>query len=251
MKLGRTLSKPDRRTLWLSDYLIRKELPPLPPARNWGEKVTVPWGVMKNDEIGDCVLAAAGHMDMVWHFNSGHPYIPPDSDIVRAYSEITGYDPSDPTTDRGTSPLEALKYWRNTGIGGHKIGAFVALNPKRQDQIRHATNLFGAAFMAVALPSAVRGRDLWDVPWDMKEPVGDWAPWSWGGHMIASPKFDTPFCYVVTWGTIYPMSWEFSSFYCDEAYAVLSPEMLDDTSKSPLGFNMDQLRSDLMAIPDA
>jgi hypothetical protein len=43
------------------------------------------------------------------------------------------------------------------------------------------------------------------------------------------------------------MTVQFYAKYCDEAWAILSPEMLD-AGKSPEGFDLIQLQSDLNAL---
>ena len=52
---------------------------------------------------------------------------PSDKQVVAAYSAITGYNPSTGANDNGAVEIDVLNYWRQTGIAGHKIGAYVAL----------------------------------------------------------------------------------------------------------------------------
>lgn len=250
MKLGRLRSIHDKRTLWLSSYLVKPVHLPAPPLdRDWSPAVTVPWGMMKNDEVGDCVLAAAGHAIMQWSFNAGHGFTPSDADILKAYSDVGGYVPGDSSTDNGADPLTALKYWRKVGIGGHKIGAFLAINPGRPDQFVHAINLFECAYLALGLPLAAQEMKVWDVPTGQKL-TGAWEPWSWGGHMVESPKYDAGGIPVVTWGELKTMTWRFLLSYCDEAYIALSEDMLNE-GKSPLGFDMEALKRDLKEVTRA
>ena len=42
-----------------------------------------------------------------------------------------GFRPGDPSTDRGAYALDVLNYWRQSGIAGHRIAAYAAV-----DQIR-------------------------------------------------------------------------------------------------------------------
>jgi hypothetical protein len=51
----------------------------------------------------------------------------------------------------------------------------------------------------------------------------------------------------VTWGRTQPMTAQFYTKYCDEAWAILSLEMLK-TGKSPEGFDLAQLQTDLNAL---
>jgi hypothetical protein len=52
----------------------------------------------------------------------------------------------------------------------------------------------------------------------------------------------------VTWGALKPMSWQFSSTYMDEAFAVLSTSDWLTAGKSPTGFDLAALQQDLQAI---
>ena len=45
-----------------------------------------------------------------------------------------------------------------------------------------------------------------------------------------------------------PMTWEFFDKYCDEAYAAISPDFLGDGARTPSGFDLGQLQSDLAQI---
>jgi hypothetical protein len=50
---------------------------------------------------------------------------------------------------------------------------------------------------------------------------------------------------VVTWGALQTMTWTFWEAYCDEAYAILSNDYLDDKQQAPQGFDLQQLQADL------
>jgi len=50
---------------------------------------------------------------------------------------------------------------------------------------------------------------------------------------------------VVTWGALEMMTWSFWAAYCDEAYAIVSPDYLDGKQKAPQGFSLPELQSDL------
>ena len=49
-------------------------------------------------------------------------------------------------------------------------------------------------------------------------------------------------------GKLLPMTWEFFEAYCDEAYAVISPDWATSEHKTPSGFALQQLEHDLAAI---
>jgi len=53
----------------------------------------------------------------------------------------------------------------------------------------------------------------------------------------------------VTWGTLKRMTWTFWDAYCDEAYAVLSKDWINQSSgQAPNRFDLAALQEDLNAI---
>ena len=125
-KLGKKPAHHDPRTLQMANYL--EVLPPIPPAQDWTAKAASDWGMMLNDQLGDCTCAAIGHFIQGWTANAGPKEIVlPDQTILKTYEAVAGYNPKDPGSDRGAVELDVLRSWRKTGVGGYKIAAFVAL----------------------------------------------------------------------------------------------------------------------------
>ena len=100
MKLGKLSPRHDPRTLHLANYLHPDVLPKIPVQKDWSGKVPS-WPMMANNAIGDCTTAAAGHMIMEWTANAGTEIVPSDTDIIAAYSAISGYDPQTGANDNG------------------------------------------------------------------------------------------------------------------------------------------------------
>ncbi len=114
-----------------------------------------PWGMMANDRLGDCTCAGMGHfLQLVTANAQGSPVTLSDQDIILAYEAACGYNPGDPRTDQGGVEIDILNYWRTNGIGpaGHKITAFVAVNPLTHREVMQALALFGGLYTGVALP---------------------------------------------------------------------------------------------------
>lgn len=252
-KLGKSMPKFDKRTLKLHKYTTQMA----PPPNNAGyiDKVR-DWGMMLNDNVGDCTCATAGHDILQWSTYAGKPFKPTDQEILRAYQAVSGYNPNDPNSDVGANVLDVLKYWRKTGIGGHKITAFMSVNPKDRTEIMQAVQLFGNCYIGVGLPISAQdtingenGNPVWSVP--STGANGDGAPYSWGGHAIpivgyGADTHENKGVEVVTWGQLYDVTWGFLQLYCDEAFAILSPDWFDVLSgNSPSGFNSQQLLADL------
>src|ERR1051325_2327637 len=246
-KLGKKAPLADPRNFLFSNYTVVTEPAPEPPAEaSWIMKVPPPWNVFLNDQLGCCVISAMGHMVQQMTYFAGKPFIPSNADILAAYEHVGGYVPGDPATDNGCFMLDALKYWRHIGLAGHKILAFVQLDPLNSHEMRQAIQLFGGYFGGFALPISVRNSDRWTVP--DSGPYLSGSPGTWGGHAVSvlgsSPITDS----CITWGERLKMSHNFRKDYCDEAYAVVSTDFIDQNGLSPSGFNLKQLLSDLSKL---
>jgi hypothetical protein len=176
--------------------------------------------------------------------------IPSDKQIVAAYSAITGYNTKTGANDNGAQEIDVLNYWRQTGIAGHKIQAFVALEPANHTHIMDGTSIFGGCYIGLALPNTAKAQTQNHQPWSVTPAgtTGDGAPGSWGGHAVPVVAYDARSLTVVTWGALQTMTWGFWAAYCDEAYAILSPDFLEKKAGqtvAPSGFNLAQLLEDL------
>jgi hypothetical protein len=244
LKLGKRATKHDARTLQMANYLL---LPPVPASKDWTQRAQKPWGMMKNDTLGDCTCAAAGHIIQVWTANAGKDEVTvTDDQVVNAYERITGYDPSDPRTDQGAVEIDVLNYWRRSGIGKHKISAYAALEPKNHIHVRAAVDLFGGAYIGLALPVSAQTQRVWSVPPSGASGTG--APGSWGGHAVVIEAYNAHSLTCITWGQKKTMTWGFWDTYCDEAYALLSPDWVNAKKPSPENFDLAALEADLKSI---
>jgi hypothetical protein len=248
-KLGKQRPQIDRRTLQFGAYLT-KSLPAPPVAIDYSKPVKE-WPMMGNDHYGDCTCAAAGHMIEEWTANTGQVNILSDAAILKAYNNFAHGNP-----DAGANMLSVLKYWRKEGIGGDNILAFAQLEPQNDGQLRDAVSIFGSAYLGLALPdfAVPPGADFLTIPWLVpgKGPVGNAAPNPNNGHCVPAVGYDQRFIYVVTWGAIKPMSWQFYDAYADEGFAVLSPDWINKkVGTSPSGFDMAALEQDLAAVGQA
>ena len=242
-RLGKKPAVIDSRTLKFGAYL-KAGLPAPPASIDYG-KVVPSWPMYLNDKYGDCTCAAAAHMIQNWTANAGKMRKPSDNDVLRFYEHFTP-----PGPENGADMLSVLKYWRSNGLGKDKIGAFAALEPRNTTEVKDAVNLFGSCYIGVELPTfALNAPDLSQVPWVVppQGPVGNAAPDPHGGHCIPAVAYDERNLYVVTWGAVKSMSWQFYVDYADEAFAVLSQDFLK-AGKTPEGFDLQQLQADLAEI---
>ena len=247
LKLGKSPARHDPRTLLLASY-ITAALPTPPASLDLTQKVGASWGMMDNDQIGDCTCAAAGHLLMEWTANAGKKmFTPTDKQIVAAYSAITGYNPVTGANDNGANEIDVLNYWRQTGIAAHKIGAFVATEPSNHTHIMDSVYIFEGCYIGLALPISAQAQTQNHQPWSVPPggPTGDGKPGSWGGHAVPVVAYDVRGLTVVTWGALQVMTWTFWDAYCDEAYAIISSDYLNGKKQAPQGFSLAQLQADL------
>ncbi len=242
MKLGRKAVVTDSRTLLLARY-ISTALPPPPASKDWTKGISQ-FGMMLNDKLGCCTIAALGHAVQVWSANTTKEITVTDAQVLRYYEKWDGYKPSDPTTDTGGIELNVLNSWRKSSFNRHKLIAFADPTVSNLDLIRQAITLFGGVYIGVALPASAQTQDMWDVV-----PGGgpNSKAGSWGGHAVFVPKYDEKGFTCITWGILKTMTVDFWNAYVDEAHALLSPDWLN-AKGSPSGFKLEELQSDLGLI---
>jgi hypothetical protein len=176
-RLGKLPPRLDTRTLQLADYLrspratssgqgtalpAKPALPPAPRSLDWTAKIPS-WPMFSNDTLGDCTAAAAAHMIQCWTANAGQASTPTDAQVIAAYSATGHYVPGNPATDQGAVELDVLNFWRQQGIAGHKIAAYVAFSPQNFEHTRQAINIFGGIYVGLALPLSAQNQDVWDL----------------------------------------------------------------------------------------
>lgn len=246
LKLGKKPVKHDDRTLIFGKYLNTAALPTIPQAQSWDSKVTS-WPMMANDQLGDCTIACVGHLIELWTTYSGTQAVVPDADIIAAYSAVSGYDPSTGEGDEGAAILDVLNYWRDTGIGGHKVDAFAAVENEDLQHTIAGIYLFGGVNIGVQLPLSAEKQigQVWQVTKGLRS-----RPGSWGGHCVPIVDYDIPnnTLTCVTWGALQKMTVQFFHKYCDEVYVPLSQDWFNQQNLSPGSFDFAALQADLAGL---
>ncbi|MDA8336586.1 MAG: hypothetical protein M0Z41_16615 [Peptococcaceae bacterium] len=244
-KLGKKPATYDRRDL----QFIRYRIAPLPPhpAQFGHENLIGTWGMLGNDIVGDCVFAGADHETMLWTTEGGDPARFSAETAIADYSAVTGYNPADPSTDRGTDVRQALQYRQQTGLvdvagARHRIGAYLALELGNTGYLLEAMYLLGAVGIGIQVPRSALDQFDAGQPWSVVQGNQEIV----GGHYVPLVAYrDNLVC--VTWGALQPMTLQFYAKYCDEAWAILSPEMLKG-GRSLEGFDLSQLQADMAAL---
>lgn len=246
MKLGKKPAVYKPKTFRFEHYFKPSQLPPVPDQFGHESLVTQPWGVLGNDSVGDCAIAGAGHETMLLNAEAGQQVPFSDQNTLADYSAITGYNPSDPSTDQGSVVADVLEYRRKTGMldaagARHKIAAYVSLEVGNLDHLYAALYLFGVVGIGINFPGSAMDQFSAGQPWT----VVPGAQIEGGHYVPLIAKRDNMLC--VTWGQTQTVSETFLTTYMDEAYAMLSPEMLSG-GKSLEGFDLPALQADLQSV---
>ena len=236
---GKLAPKADTRTLKFKDYFGK--LPPIPSAVDWTGKVS-DWGMDANDLYGCCAFASMAHCEMLWTSQASSLVVPTVDDVLNAYSVVTGFDRTKPETDQGACLVDVLNFWRQTGIAGRKILAYMQVDHTNLDHVRAAIALFGCVYAGIQVPDDAEDAFEAGQPWvDTSQPASD-------GHAIPLVAFDPSMLTCVTWGRGQRMTNAWAHRYLDETYCVLTQDWLDAHGVAPSGFNLAQLQQDLKLV---
>ena len=248
-KMGRNRPIARGPRLSLKNYLTAG-LPAPPASGDYTAAAMASLNLMyDNDVLGDCVIAGMEHAEGVMTGNSGAaPILFTDSQTIALYGAIGGYVPGNPNTDQGCDEQTALNYWQQTGLAGHKIAGWLAVDPVNATT---ALWLFENLIFGIELPDA----------WVNPMPVASGFTWDVAG----SPDPDNGHCFVAcgwspgkkrisTWamlGDITDAAIEryASSAQQGELYTVISQDAINAaTAKAPNGLDWVQLTADFAAM---
>jgi hypothetical protein len=240
---GKSRRVVDSRTLQLNKYFGAK-LPKPPQAIDWGKAIHG-WPMYANNIYADCTCAAAAHMIISWTTACKARQTSTETEVLDFYKHFTK-----PGPDNSCVVLEVLKYWRSSGLAGHKIMVFAQLKLRDMDEIKQVIALFGGCYVGLELPNfAADARHPATVPWVVPAagPLGKAASNPKFGHCVAAVGYDDDNLHVVSWGEAKLMSWQFYSDYADECYALLSSDFLAK-NETPSGLDLAQLKHDLASV---
>jgi hypothetical protein len=237
MKLGKKQAKFNVHALHLARYIDTAYVPPAWSDHTWGISN---WGMMMNDTLGDCTIAACGHALQV--FSQGR-INEPDATIESYYSKWCGYVPGDPSTDNGGVELDVLNDWKTQTMDGHVLEGFVQPQPQNLSHIMHSIAEFGGVYIGFQVPQSAMDQFQNGQIWDVVQNDGGIV----GGHAVFCPAYHTldptqgnkTTITAITWGQKQKMTVDFWLKYCDESHTLLA------AAWQPVGVNLAALRADL------
>lgn len=237
---GRLPAQPDRPHLQLA-RLLAPELPAPPVSADWLTPVPVDaWGMLGNDQLGDCTCAGVGHKRIGdAYVNQGRSLTVSTADVIKFYEHF-GYRPGDPSTDQGAVCQDVLAYWHKRGFLGEKIAAYAKVNVSNLTEVRQAINLFGQIYCGFTVVQAAEDQfnagDVWDVVSGSPE---------LGGHCVTVGAYNRAGLEAVTWGTTQKLTWRFWRAYFEEAWVIIGPDFFDPkTGKDHAGLDLATLKAD-------
>lgn len=204
-----------------------------------------------NDQLGCCVIAAAFHSLGIATGNAPPVIIPPDADVVKDYSAISGYVPGDESTDVGCNEVTAFKFFQTTGLpDGSKLVGWFGLDATNQTTIKQALYLCECLFLTLELP------DAWVN--NPPKPGFVWKPSGPGnpnlGHAIMAYGWSKLGLLVSTWGMTGIMTWPAVAQYCSAKnggmiYGFVLKDIINRANgRAPDGLNWAQLIKDIDAL---
>jgi hypothetical protein len=196
------------------------------------------WGMLGNDEWGDCTCAGDGHIVCQQTALGDNSEIrPTDSQAVTVY-EQSGFDPNagppgENPTDNGWTVQAALDYLRTKGWPGSdwKIAAYGSVDVSNHNAVRQAAYEFGCLSIGFDVPESAMEQFNAGQPWT---PVAG-SPIE-GGHCVIVVGYDRDWVYIITWGTVWKMSWSFWDTYVSEAHAVIAKDWQSKSGLSLTAF---------------
>lgn len=229
--------------LRLVNYLA-PNLPP-PPLRFGHGNLITPM-MLGNDQVGDC--AVAGSIEEIRLLNAERGVTVPftTATALRNYSDITGYNPSDPNTDQGTDMAELYRYRKHTGIiddagKRHTLAAYVGLTPGNWDELLQALYLFQVVGIGIQCPDYLQTQFAHGGPWTPLRGHHDIV----GGHYIPAVARNGNSIDILTWGRSIKMTRAFYQRFSNVAVVHFTDEMLNGSGKTIDGFDRASLLADL------
>lgn len=259
-KYGRRHPDPARRRLTLERYLdprtalSRSGLPPVPLNQDVDRASAVrSWPMYGNDSLGDCTIAAIGHMYGAWtQYATGSEALFSDTAIQETYSRVGGYVPGDPSTDNGCVMQDVLSDQHATGIDDsagkvHRVAGYAAFgNPADEMLLGQVLDVFGTVYVGINCQASIQ------------QEFSDGQPWTWtpgeaveGGHAICLQRRlgsgSAPLEYV-TWGALQAATAGFQAHAAEEAWAVVTQDWLQANGTTVEGLDLRQLLADMRYV---
>jgi hypothetical protein len=225
----------------LADYLV-DPLPVHNAASDFTSGVS-DWGMLGNDQYGDCGFAGRVHLDMANSWTAKERAVgdltlwPQTADVVSAY---LAYNKGQ---DVGVDLGEVLAYWTQNPLGSlPAIGGFAQIDVHNGAEYQSAMALFGGLYTGIAVSKEAMTEFEAGQPWTST--ATDWE----GGHCVPHLARNATWGRCITWGADQLFSWDWWHAAREEAYVVLTQEIMNATGGIFNGVNVAQLKADITKL---
>lgn len=219
-----------------------------PPPDNIVWYADVPqWDVLANDSMGDCVEAASLHALQQFLDYAGTPTIPLATDAIDFYSKSQGYNPSDPTTDKGSvtlGPNGTMQYWHDKGItcAGklNQLQAYMQISDRNPTEWREAIWLFGGLMIGMKVPESILDAPELPFVWNYQQGAsigGLHEVWVNGVTTVVGERFYD----IVTWGQHCRLTEEYMMNWLDEVIVLYDKSCLNTSGCDARGLSEAEL----------
>jgi hypothetical protein len=210
---------------------------PLPKAP---AQVQVPsvgdWGMLGNDQYGDCGVAGLEHLFMSdAALTKEHEHFASAQQAVDYYLTYTGGQ------DSGVVLSDYLAYVRQNPFYGKKVDSFAPVAVQDIPTLQTAVFIYGAAYTGIAVTDTMQEAFSAHQPWTLDIINAGQVV---GGHCIPIVGYSDNWLYAVTWGGLQQISYSAWHAIASEAWAVITGEFVGRHGDGR-GINIAALRADL------
>lgn len=237
----------------LSAILAGRGVATPPAAVDQTDGMPADLGMMLNDHLNDCTCAAFYHALQVWSFHAGGAVqTEPDENVRRLYIEACGYDPAKGGEGAGGVVQQVLAFLHHTGAptgpsgeGRNRIAAFVEIDPRLTEDVKHAIADCGLAYVGFQMPRFILPDGGHPPPvWDVQPAASPII----GGHAVILTGYSDTGLTVISWGKRFTMTWAFFKAYVDEVYALADHAWITAKRTTPGGLSLRELEAQMKTL---
>ena len=194
------------------------------------------WGMLGNDQYGDCGVAGLEHGFEADAVMTGESLVgfPSDQQAIQYYLKYTGGQ------DQGVVLADYLAYVRKNPFYGHTIDSYAPVAVHDIPNLHSSISLFGFAYTGIAVTASMQQAFEAHEPWTTElllDPVI-------GGHCVPLVGYDNNYLYAITWAGVQAISYPAWHQMSSEAWAVITGEFVKHGGDGR-GVNLAALRNDL------
>lgn len=198
------------------------------------------WGMLGNDQYGDCGVAGLEHGFMVSAADTSERESFPDTDQAVSY-----YLAYDDYQDEGVVLSEYLGYVKQHGYYGHKVAAYAPVSVNDIPTLQFATDAYDFTYTGIAVYQGMLDAAQGDPPWTWT--ADDLGGDIVGGHCIPVVAYDSNYLYAITWGQTVRIAYPAWHLIASEAWAVITGEAVAHRGGGH-GINLTALEADLSKL---